>query len=837
MFAKDSSQNIEGVTSGSIATNDVDNDGDLDLILMGAAQSQIVARLYKNDGGGNFSLYDDQNIDATRDGSICFEDVDNDGNVDLLVTGRNARYQIIADLYMNDGMGNYSKMVNTPFIGVTNSSIDFADIDGDLDNDLLITGLRGSTDHSELYLNNSGNFVRVLNTVFDNVSSGSGSFLDVDSDNDQDLLITGRNENYDVVAKFYLNDGNASYTESGTNTIGGVRFSAVGILDIDVDGDMDILLTGRDIYGVKTSNLYRNTTNELQWTGDVNSSWSNAANWSSNTIPVSTDKIIIPDVSNPPLIESSNNVEFDYALIKPFAQLNVAGDLKVNGNIANSGTLTFKSDATSTGQLDEFNGKILGSGTTTVERFIPSDRGFRFMSAPLNSASSIKENWQEGVNNVLPEYSSNQDPNPGYGIHITGSTTGANGFDASISGNPSLFGFDNAAQTWFALDNTDVKTLVAGEPLRLMVRGSRAVDLSQSGAISSATRIKMTGDLHTGDMSTNNLSNAAGGYSFVGNPYQSSIDMIQVLNSAINIDTSEYYTFDPVIGTQGAYVTYDPILGAVPNTSTTNQYLQPHQAFFVSTLTDGPATINFTESIKATGDNTQTFITPSTLPVLRVSLLQDASVDSILLDQTLIAFDSSYSSSIDSDDAYKFMNIGENIAVNISGSNLSISKQAYPLDGEQVNLYINNNSLNDYKLSIELPYIAGKPAHLIDNSQGSIIPLSQGLNSISFTAVTGVDLSSRFQIKFMNQTLGNDDFANAMFEIYPNPANHTVTLASAVLIEEYTIYNTLGAAIISNKLTAPELTQIIDVTNLDSGIYFITVKSSTQFVTKKLVKN
>ena len=141
---------------------------------------------------------------------------------------------------------------------------------------------------------------------------------------------------------------------------------------------------------------------------------------------------------------------------------------------------------------------------------------------------------------------------------------------------------------------------------------------------------------------------------------------------------------------------------------------------------------------------------------------------------------------------------------------------------------------------IQLPFTA-------PDSEGYVLFKIKTLD----TLVLGDDFSNQAEIYFdfnfpiitnlettaVDVTASINENDALQVNLFPNPANHTVTLASVIMFEEYTIYNTLGAAIISNKLTAPELTQIIDVTNLDSGIYFITVKSSTQFVTKKLVKN
>ena len=51
------------------------------------------------------------------------------------------------------------------------------------------------------------------------------------------------------------------------------------------------------------------------------------------------------------------------------------------------------------GMLSPLNGGSI-SGDVEVERFIKAKRAFRLVSSPLNTGTSIRENWQEGVNNT-----------------------------------------------------------------------------------------------------------------------------------------------------------------------------------------------------------------------------------------------------------------------------------------------------------------------------------------------------------------------------------------------------------------------------------------------------
>jgi hypothetical protein len=132
--------------------------------------------------------------------------VDGDGDQDVLITGQNSSSQRIAELYTNNGSEGYSLVSETPFDGVWLSSIAFADVDGDDDQDVMITGQNSSFQRiAKLYTNNGSEGYSLVNaTPFDGVDSGSIAFADVDGDSDQDVLIIGRNSSL-LISKLYRN--------------------------------------------------------------------------------------------------------------------------------------------------------------------------------------------------------------------------------------------------------------------------------------------------------------------------------------------------------------------------------------------------------------------------------------------------------------------------------------------------------------------------------------------------------------------------------------------------------------------------------------------------------
>ena len=247
---------FDGVYDSSIDFADVDGDNDQDVLITGKLLSgQAMTKLYTNNGSGIFTEMMGPPFESVHFSSIAFADIDGDNDQDVLITGDNNLGQKTSKLYTNNGLGVFTEVIGTPFYPVNSSSIAFADVDGDNDQDVLITGTDGINPNiAKLYINDSlGNFTEALSTPFDGVESSSIAFADIDGDNDQDVIITGQSNSTTKTAKLYTNDGTGTFTEVMGTPFGGVRFSSIAFADVDNDNDQDILITGE-----YTASLYTN---------------------------------------------------------------------------------------------------------------------------------------------------------------------------------------------------------------------------------------------------------------------------------------------------------------------------------------------------------------------------------------------------------------------------------------------------------------------------------------------------------------------------------------------------------------------------------------------------
>ncbi len=98
---------IDGFALGACDWDDYDDDGDPDLIMSGKATGcgAYVSGIYRNEGNDFFTKISQQFTTATRC-SISWTDVENDGDLDFLISGLNISESPFAKIYLNTGGDN-----------------------------------------------------------------------------------------------------------------------------------------------------------------------------------------------------------------------------------------------------------------------------------------------------------------------------------------------------------------------------------------------------------------------------------------------------------------------------------------------------------------------------------------------------------------------------------------------------------------------------------------------------------------------------------------------------------------------------------------------------------
>jgi hypothetical protein len=242
---------------GAMAFGDIDNDGDQDLIITGKG-GPIKTTLYMNDGTGNFTVATGTPFVNVFGGTVGFADVNNDNFIDLLITGSTSAPMRTANLYLNNGNGTFS-IAATPFTPSYEGDFAFEDIDNDNDVDLILTGYNASDlGFTKLYINNgTGVFSEVTSIPFEQLKASSVAFIDIENDGDKDIILSGTNNSTINSTKLYVNNGNGVFTLNTASSFTSIANGDIAIADSDNDGDMDILITGSSLPNYITK-LYTN---------------------------------------------------------------------------------------------------------------------------------------------------------------------------------------------------------------------------------------------------------------------------------------------------------------------------------------------------------------------------------------------------------------------------------------------------------------------------------------------------------------------------------------------------------------------------------------------------
>ncbi|WP_242119523.1 T9SS type A sorting domain-containing protein [Aestuariivivens sediminicola] len=239
---------VTGVESASAAFGDVNDDGSQDLVLTGFSSEGRIAELWINDGSGTFTLNEFAPFSDVSVGDVNLVDIENDGDLDVLISGYNTASGRISEVYKNDGTGAFTLFTSSPaFDPVDEGDVDLADVNGDGYLDLVLTGDTGPSEFSGLFLNDgTGKFIKntFASNVFLDLRDSDADIADVNGDGYPDVLINGRYESATREAELYTNDGTGNFQlERDTPFIGG-NAGTVDFLDYDNDGDMDVLVCG-----------------------------------------------------------------------------------------------------------------------------------------------------------------------------------------------------------------------------------------------------------------------------------------------------------------------------------------------------------------------------------------------------------------------------------------------------------------------------------------------------------------------------------------------------------------------------------------------------------------
>lgn len=235
-----------GTRGNAVALADLDNDGDLDAFIVDGGYYSIdkPATVWMNDGTGNFTN-SGQELGGRYSTDVALADLDGDNDIDAFVCNHAFEGSLTKgghEVWLNDGTGQFTNS-GQDLGNAYHTSVHLDDIDNDGDMDALVTNNYNElnvTNENEIWINDGGGTFskKVLSSPY----SLDLSLADVDGDDDNDVVIGYVNflGSSNIGAKLFLNDGNGNYSAS-TLSFDKTQYSGAETGDLNNDGNIDIL--------------------------------------------------------------------------------------------------------------------------------------------------------------------------------------------------------------------------------------------------------------------------------------------------------------------------------------------------------------------------------------------------------------------------------------------------------------------------------------------------------------------------------------------------------------------------------------------------------------------
>lgn len=226
----------------SVSWGDYDNDGDLDILLTGTLSGGVV-KVLRNDTN---DVFWEMNVSFSgcNGQNAVWLDYDRDGDLDIFATSQNGFI-----VFQNSGNGSFTQTITvTGYPG--SSHIGWIDYDNDGDADIVLAG-----NGVRIFENTNGAYslsveVAGLNNV------ASMQVCDIDNDGDTDIIVSGgrdivySDDNVQLVVEQFFTQ--ILYNFNGTFVceveIPDFQTTYIDIGDYDSDGNVEIIMGGEEYF-------------------------------------------------------------------------------------------------------------------------------------------------------------------------------------------------------------------------------------------------------------------------------------------------------------------------------------------------------------------------------------------------------------------------------------------------------------------------------------------------------------------------------------------------------------------------------------------------------------
>lgn len=186
-------------------------------------------------------------------GAADLIDYDMDGDLDIFLTGASETSSYASLFYRNDGNGLFVP-VDLGLTGFAFNTMAWGDYDNDQDPDLLLVGeIDSRSAASHIYRNDGNSTFKLIDTDITSLSESAAAWGDFDNDGDLDVLVCGKDSRGIYTSQLYVNEGADAFADADAG-LAGVGNGHVLWADYDQDGDLDIFLSGEPGYSILYDN-------------------------------------------------------------------------------------------------------------------------------------------------------------------------------------------------------------------------------------------------------------------------------------------------------------------------------------------------------------------------------------------------------------------------------------------------------------------------------------------------------------------------------------------------------------------------------------------------------
>jgi len=249
-FSLVANSNLPLLSLGQAQWADFNEDGNLDIVIMGYNGNDGQTDIYYNNGDGTFT-FANAGLPPAYMGDISAVDVNNDGHMDVGITGMRTDtnpWSNFTKIFINNNDGTFSEMTSANLPGMNFGKMQFADYDNDNYPDFILSGFSDvtNTQYTKLWHNNGDGTFTETSTAFFQSWLGDLEWGDYDNDGNVDLIVSGVGgaSGTERRTTLYHNDGNGNLVEVTAVVLPGLSHSAIEFADFNADGELDIFLTG-----------------------------------------------------------------------------------------------------------------------------------------------------------------------------------------------------------------------------------------------------------------------------------------------------------------------------------------------------------------------------------------------------------------------------------------------------------------------------------------------------------------------------------------------------------------------------------------------------------------